>query len=409
MFKKVLNAASWLSLVQIMNMVSVIVLSIFVIRRTDPAQVSAYMYAVFVTDAVMAYTLLQIAQRITLAKDDTSFKQLFAYSRTFGLANAAVAILVVVLVVLFSKEAGTGTTLSYIAWLSIAGIANYFATICFSVCDYTFDYKAFGVSSALSNVLSLVLAVTVFFLGGGIFSMVLRDVARGLILLGLGWRTARTIAAQLKEIEPLDRASRFQFFGFLAKRHTLKMIEVSNHRVPALVMSAGNLASLGQFGVAFQFISQIMNVLTIAGDKVAYSLFSRERTEGRRKYLTAVIALYAVTGLLVFLFGRHLLLLVYGNRWIASADIFSYLGLYLFTHGTLVVVTNYLITQHRFVGVYVAWGGWTATFVICYLLDRSWPIVTYYLAASAVSCVLVLCTLLLAYLRRQPDAVRRPA
>jgi hypothetical protein len=409
MIKKVLSAASWLSLVQVMNMLSVIVLSIFVIRRTDPAQVSAYMYAVFVTDAVMAYTLLQIAQRITLAKDETSFRQLFAYSRTFGRLNAFAAVLVVGVVVVFSKQAGTGQTQSYIVWLSIAGLANYFASILFSVCDYTFDYKSFGVSSALSNVLSLALAVAVFFLGGGIFSMVLRDVARGLILLALGLRTARALAPQMKDVEPLDRKSRLHFFGFLAKRHTLKMIEVSNHRVPALVMSTGNLASLGQFGVAFQFISQIMNVLTIAGDKVAYALFSRERTDGRRKYLTAVIALYAITGLMIYLFGKHLFLLVYGNKWIESSQTFSYLGLYLFTHGTLVVVTNYLITQHRFSGVYVSWAGWTATFVTCFLLNRGWPIVTYYLTASAVSCVLVLGTLLLAYMRREPDAVHHPA
>jgi O-antigen/teichoic acid export membrane protein len=409
MFRKVINAASWLSLVQVMNMLSVIVLSIFVIRRTDPAQVSAYMYAVFVTDAVMAYTLLQIAQRITLARDETSFRQLFAYSRTFGMANGLVAVLVVGVVVLFSEHTGSTQTLSYIAWLSVAGLANYFAQICFSVCDYTFDYKSFGVSSALSNVLSLVLAVAVFLLGGGIFSMVLRDVARGLILLALGLRTTRALAPQLKDVEPLDRQSRLRFFGFLAKRHTLKMIEVSNHRVPALVMTTGNLASLGQFGVAFQFVSQIMNVLTIAGDKVAYALFSREGTEGRRKYLGAVIALYAVTGLMVFLFGKHLFLLVYGNKWLESSQTFSYLGLYLFTHGTLVVVTNFLITQHRFAGVYVAWAGWTATFVTCYLLDRSWPIVTYYLTASAVSCVLVLGALLLTRVRKQPDAVHHPA
>jgi hypothetical protein len=59
--------------------------------------------------------------------------------------------------------------------------------------------------------------------------------------------------------------------------------------------------------------------------------------------------------------------------------------------------------------VYVAWAGWTATFVTCYLLDRSWPIVTYYLTASAVSCVLVLGTLLLGYVRKQPDALHHPA
>jgi hypothetical protein len=406
MVKKILNAASWLSLVQVMNMLSVIVLSIFVIRRTDAAQVSAYMFAVFITDAVMSYTLLQIAQRITLAKDDTAFKKLFAYSRVFGFANALVAVVVTAVVMLFSESASHAQSLTFVAWLTVAGLANYFAQICFSVCDYTFDYKSFGISSALSNVISLAIAVAVFFAGGGIFSMVLRDLARALILLAFGLRSVRTLVPQLRHIAPLDRNSRFDFFRFLIKRHTLKVIEVSNHRVPALVMSSGNMTSLGQFGVAFQMISQIMNVLTILGDKVAYSFFSRGASKEKLKYLFAVVAIYAIGGGAVFLFGEPLFSLIYGQKWLASAKTFSYLGLYMFTHGTLVVVTNFLITEQRFAGVYMSWIGWTTTFVAFYLYNHSWPIVSYYLLASAVSAFLVVCALLLSQYRGRSSALQ---
>lgn len=371
-------------------MLSVIILSIFVIRRTGAAEVSAYMYAMFVTDAVMAYTLLQIAQRITLAKDDGAFRQLFAYSRKFGLVNAAVAVLVVVSFVSISDEAASTRTLSFIAWLTAAGIANYFAQLCFSVCDYTFDFKSFGVSSALSNVVSLVIAVTVFALGGGVFSLVIRDVARAFILLALALYSTRTLLPELRGAAPLDRQGRAAFLGFLMKRHTLKVIEVSNHRVPALALTSGNVTSLGQFGVAFQLVSQIMNVLTILGDKVAYAFFARGERAGKLKYLASVMLIYAFAGLFIFLFGKPLFALIYGPQWLDSAVIFSYLGLYVFTHGTLVVVTNYLITEQRFAGVYLSWAGWTATFVACYLIDASWPIVGYYLIASAASAVLIL-------------------
>jgi O-antigen/teichoic acid export membrane protein len=405
MVKKILNAASWLSMVQVMNMLSVIVLSIFVIRRSGAAEVSAYMYAVFLTDAVMSYTLLQIAQRITLAKDDTAFRQLFAYSRRFGLANAALAVLVVLVFVAFSDEASRGQTLSFIAWLTAAGLANYFASLCFSVCDYTFDYKSFGLSSALSNVVSLGIAVTVFAFDGGIFSMVVRDVARAFILFALALYSTRSLLPQLRGIEPLVRKERAAFLGFLVKRHTLKVIEVSNHRVPALVMSSGNVTSLGQFGVAFQLISQIMNVLTIVGDKLAYAFFARGERTGKLKYLGAVLVIYALTGLLVFVFGKPLFALIYGPRWIESATIFSWLGMYIFTHGTLVVVTNYLITEHRFAGVYLSWAGWTMTFAACYFFDRSWPIAGYYIAASLVAAVLVLGALLVSSLRGRATAL----
>lgn len=394
MEKKIINAASWLSLVQAMNMLSVIVLSIFVIRRSGAAEVSAYMYAVFVTDAVMSYTLLQIGQRITLAKEDSAFRQLFAYSRRFGLVNAALAVLVVVVYVFFAEDASRGQTLSFIAWLTAAGLANYFAQLWFSVCDYTLNYKSFAVSSALSNVVSLGIAVAVFAFDGGIFSMVIRDVARAFILLALALYSTRSLLPQLSGVPPLDRLGRVAFLGFLVKRHTLKVIEVSNHRVPALVMSSGNVVSLGQFGVAFQLVSQIMNVLTILGDKVAYAFFARGERAGKLKYLAGVVAIYALAGLFVFLIGEPLFSLIYGPRWLDSAIIFSWLGLYIFTHGTLVVVTNYLITEQRFAGVYLSWAGWTATFVACYLFDQSWPIVGYYLVASATSAALVLGALL---------------
>ena len=393
MVKKILNAASWLGLVQVMNVLSVSILSIVVIRHTDPVQVSAYIYAVFITDAVMSYTLLQISQRITLAKDDALFKQLFAYSVRFGAVNALLAALIVAGVMLFSDKTAESQTLSYVAWLTAGNLANYFAQVCFSNCDYTFDYKSFGISSALSNVLSLAIAVAVFAFGGGILSMVLRDVARGIILLGLSLYSTRALLSQLREVTPLCRKSRFAFFGFLMKRHMLKVIEVSNHRVPALMISTGKLTSLGQFGVAFQLISQIMNVLTIAGDRLAYAFFSRGDRESKLKYLAAVVGIYALAGLTIFLFGERLFVLIYGERWFDSASTFSYLGLYLFTHGTLVVVTNYLLTEQRFAGIYLSWAGWTTAFIACYFFDRSWPIVTYYLTASAASFVLVLSVL----------------
>ncbi len=395
MIKKIVNAASWLSLVQVMNMLSVIVLSIFVIRRTGAEEVSAYMYAMFVTDAVMAYTLLQVAQRITLARDDVAFRQLFAFSRWFGLANAVIAVLVVFVLVSVSEEAARKQTMTFIAWLTAAGLANYFAQLCFSVCDYTFDYKSFGVSSALSNVISLIVAVIVYTFEGGVFSMVIRDVVRAFLLLALALYSTRALLPKLRGVTPLDRHGRVAFLGFLVKRHMLKVIEVSNHRVPALAITSGNITSLGHFGVAFQLVSQIMNVLTIIGDKVAYAFFARGERSGKLKYLASVVFIYALAGLFIFLAGESLFVMIYGPRWLDSAVIFSYLGLYVFTHGTLVVVTNYLITEQRFSGVYIAWIGWTITFVACYLTDADWPIAGYYLAASAASAVLILGALLI--------------
>lgn len=406
MVKRILNAASWLSLVQVINLISVSILSIFVIRQTDATQVSVYMYAVFVTDAVMSYTLLQISQRITLAKDDISFKQLFAYSRGFVVVNALLAILVVTIFMFVSENASNRQAVSFIVWLTVGALANYFAQVCFSTCDYALDYKSFGISAALSNVLSLLIAVVAFTLDGGIFSMVLRDVARSIILLGLALYSVRTLLPQLRGVLPLDRKSRFAFLSFLIKRHTLKVIEVSNHRVPALVMSTGNLSSFGQFGVAFQMVSQIMNVLTIAGDRVAYSFFSRGERASKLKYLAVVVGIYALVGLVTFFFGERLFLVIYGQRWLDSARTFSFLGVYLFTHGTLVVVTNYLITEQRFTGVYLSWAGWTITFVASYWYDRNWSIVAYYLLASAFSCVLVLSSLLLT---RYGSRGQRPA
>lgn len=390
MIKKILQAASWLSLVQVMNLISISLLSILVIRQTSADQVSIYMYAVFITDAVMSYTLLQISQRIILAKDDTSFKQLFAYSRVFGVINASLAVSVVAICIFFSKHSTSSQMIEFVAWLTVGNLANYFAQILFSTCDYNFDYKSFGISSALSNILSLFVAVIMFALGGGVFSMVMRDVTRGFILLALAFYSVRALIPQLRGVPPLDRKSRFAFFGFLIKRHALKVIEVSNHRVPALVMSSGNINSLGQFGVAFQMISQIMGVLTIVGDKLAYSFFSRGEGSSKLKYLAVVMAIYACVGLIIILLGEPLFLVIYGEKWSDSAKIFSLLGLYLFTHGTLVVVTNYLITQQRFIGVYFSWIGWTATFFFCYMYSNSWPIVSYYLMASAASCVIVL-------------------
>ena len=396
MLRKILNAASWLSLVQLMNLLSVIVLSVLVIRHTDTASVAAYMYAVFVTDAVLSYTLLQIGQRITLAGDDRAFAQLFAYSRIFGAGNAVLALLVVAFAVGLSDQAHPAQTLYFVGWLTVAGIANYFAQIYFSVCDYKFEYRVFGLSSAAANIVSLLIAVASFTLGAGIFSMVIRDVARAAILLALALRSARALAPALGADEALDRHSKREFWSFLIKRHTLKVIEVSNHRVPALVMSAGNLSSLGNFGVAFQLISQIMNMLTVAGDKLAYSFFARGQRAGKLRFLAAVTGMYAIAGLLIFTWGEPLFALIYGPQWRESATTFSYLGLYLFTHGSLVVITNYLITEQRFAGIYLSWAGWTLTFIVTFMLDRGWPIAGYYLVASLVSFLLAVGSLFLA-------------
>lgn len=407
MVRKILNAASWLGLVQAMNVISVIVLSVFVIRQVKPADVSSYMYAVFTTDAILSYTLLQIGLRITLAKDDATFKRLFEYGRRFSLGNAVLAVVVVTLVMFSSNQTPDSNALHMMAWLTVAGLCNYFAQVCFSVCDYTFDYKTFGVSSAVSNIVSLLIAVVVFLLGGGIASMVVRDVARGLILLALALHSSRSLIPQVTDAKCMKREEKLAFIGFLAKRHTLKVLEVTNHRVPALITSAGSTISLGHFGVAFQLISQIMNVLTIAGDKLAYAFFARAQRQNKLRYLTVVMALYAVAGLTIFVIGEGFFTLIYGSQWQDSAATFSYLGIYLFTHGVLGLVTNFLITEHHFAGVYLAWGSWTATFLLCFLYDQDWPIVMYYLSASAVSCTLAIAALLWVHRQLPSAAVQR--
>jgi len=160
-----------------------------------------------------------------------------------------------------------------------------------------------------------------------------------------------------------------------------------------LITSAGNTTSLGHFGVAFQLISQIMNVLTIAGDKLAYSFFARAERQSKLRYLSVVLVLYAVAGLAILFFGEALFTLIYGAQWQASAKTFSYLGIYLFTHGGLGLITNFLVTEHRFAGVYSAWTGWTITFFACFAYDPTWPIAAYYLSASTVSFMLAVCAL----------------
>lgn len=393
MFKKIVNAASWLSLVQVMNLLSVTLLSIFVIRKSVPADVASYMYAVFVTDATMAYALLQIAQRVTLAKDDQSFRELFRFSLRFGVGNAAVAVIAVAGVALCSMAVHDPRVLWYIFWLALASLGNYFAQIIFSSCDYNFEFRAFGIGSALSSIVSLLVALLAFSFGVGVGSMVLRDVVRAACLLVFAVYSARLMIRQLAAVTPLDQSGGKAFLLFLLKRHVLKVIEVSNHRVPALVMSAGNVISLGNFGVAFQMISQIMNVMTILSDRIAYALFSRGNARQRVQYMTTVLALYAVVGTMVFIFGGAVFNFVYGPQWLESSRIFALLGIYLFSHGALVVVTNFLITEEKFTGVYVSWLSWTATFIGCVMLGLGWPIVNYYLAASVVAFVIVMLAL----------------
>jgi O-antigen/teichoic acid export membrane protein len=149
-----------------------------------------------------------------------------------------------------------------------------------------------------------------------------------------------------------------------------------------------------------------MNVLTIAGDKLAYSFFARAERQSKLRYLSVVLVLYAVAGLAILFFGEELFTLIYGAQWQASAKTFSYLGIYLFTHGALGLITNFLVTEHRFAGVYTAWAGWTVTFFACFMYDPTLPIAAYYLSASAVSFLLAACALCLTRRHSPPAALQ---
>lgn len=397
MIKRILSAASWLGVVQIFNTLSVLALTAFVIRKSSVDNVSLYMYAVFLTDAVMSYTLAQISQRIMLVKTERQFERNFIYGLILSLKNIVGSLVCLALVVFFIARTEIDLRfIGFVGFLAVASICNYLAGIAFVRCDYEISYRPYAFASVVSNLVSIVVAILLFQVTQDVYCMIARDVVRALILLAISAYSVGHWRERFLSYKKPKKLIRNEFLFFVLKRHALKVVEVSNHRVPALVMAGGSLLAVGEFGVAFQFTSQIMGLLAIVSDRIAYAWFATANASMRRKYLIYVAAVYAVCAIGVYLFGREVFLLFYGSSWVKAADIFSLLSVYLFAHGTLVVVSNYLLAVKKFVGVYLSWVSWLICFAVVSIFAESFAIVDCYVASSVVSLMVVLVALFVA-------------
>jgi len=362
--------------------------------------VEKYLYAVFLCDATLSYVLLQVSQRLILAKNSEDFCRLLSFSKGFSMMNALIAIAIMATTSIASANID-GQTLTIICWLTFSGIFNYFSNIIFSISDYSFEYRSFAISSTISNILSLSITVVLFKMGFGILSLVFRDVSRSFIQFSLSLYAARRLVQKINAASALDRSARIAFFSFLMKRHVLKLLEVSNHRVPALIVQSRDSSAFAQFGVAFQLTSQIMGLLMVAADKIAYSLFSRNSESDKITYLWTTVGIYAVCGAAILSFGQPIFYNIYGPSWRQASYDFASLGFYIFSHGTLVIITNYLITRNRFMLSYLPWGVWTFVFITSCSLARQWNITNYYqIASGAALLAAVFCY---ARARHRPD------
>lgn len=396
MIRKIFGAASWLGAVQIFNTLSVLILTAYVVKNSSVNSVSVYMYAVFMTDAVMSYSLMQVSQRVILSRSLGQFKRNYHFGLGLSKWNAVVSMIFLVAVASYSfgkfEEDGLFV---YSAWLGFAAVMNCMAGFLFVKCDYEIDYRPYAVASIVGNFASILVAVVAFQYSQSVSCMVARDVVRALVFFSFALYFSRELTFFRGDVRAHKHKFRVGFVLFVLKRHVLKMIEVTNHRVPALLMAGGAIGAVGEFGVAFQFISQILGLMAIVSDRVAYAWFSKSVKANNFGYLSCVSVLYALGAIVIYFVGSEIFLVIYGEKWASAAKIFSTMGVYLFTHGVLVLLSNFLLTRKRFLSVYIAWASWLVCFLAQNWLIKDLEIVDAYVIPSACSCVIVFSAFLL--------------
>jgi PST family polysaccharide transporter len=250
-----------------------------------------------------------------------------------GLASLAVTFIAVPILVALGYPQPV-----IVATLVLAGVGamDAFMGIAWVHLDKALQFTRVSLVTALAFPVSYVPAFYLALHGGGYWALLAQTVAYSLLLLVGLWFTARRTLQALWQ-------SRWSFSSLLARRFLRFGILVGLAAIFAtivykfdnfLVGTFTSLETLGYYDRAYRIAQWSSILIGSVLTRTAFFAYSRLQNDPVRLTRTAQMSLWLVTmlalpiALALFVSADHLILVLFGDRWLPSAQLLRFLGAY---------------------------------------------------------------------------------
>lgn len=354
MIKKLIESASWVGGVNVINGLASFVLTVLVIRHIDAPTYGEYVVGILYAENASFFIILNFGLAI-IQYDRRSYG-----ADVIGAAAHLIRLNIVILsifglsllILLIDKEKHILVIIAFIVTF-MCNIGMYLARFVFSIQEKDLNFKYQAICMSVSNCTSLIIALLFFMRGSGVWTLVIREIFRVFVILIC---IRRDVAIFVRPI--YDKTIGRSLTMFCLKRHVIKMTEVAYFRTPLLVAGIFvGRADLARFSIAYQLGDQIKGLLGSIIQKVGVAAYAYNSEKGiimlfLSGYLLSRI--FLIVYILLSLYGSDLFSWVYGQKWSDSLVIFSNLIPYIVLFPIVTNISAYFFSKnYLFISMFI--------------------------------------------------------
>ncbi len=323
---KTIKAFSWDILGRIFIQGNSFIVSIFLARLLGPEQFGLIAMAMAFISISSVFIDIGFSSALIQSQKNTqtTYSSIFFFNIFAGAILTAITFFVAPLL---GKFYGNPLVTDLVRWLSLVFIFNSFNRVQNTILNKELKFKALTLRTFVASIISGTLGVICAYQGWGVYSLVVQTLSFGLFSTLLLWSTSSWKPSWHFSMEEVKRLMGFSIYAFLERI-------LNNIFIRLDVLLLGRIFSpvtVGFYSRASTLVDQVTKYSSTSIIRVLFPVLSKvqdNQEEYEKIYfrMFAIISFlsYALSGLLYFI-GPDIILLLFGNKWQASVQIFQIL------------------------------------------------------------------------------------
>lgn len=325
--KKAISGAIWMSGISYTGFAINFCVQLVLVRLLVPEDFGLFALGLSITEILFIFFSFSFSMGVIQIQDAENLLDTAFYLSL--LSGCAILIIGGIISLFISPYYPITSIIAFIilcALQSINGCAYIYSASMEKELQFKKNALVRGVSSNFSGAVAIYLA----YLGYGVWSLIGREIITSILFL-FGMRMLSSYRFERKFSK--DSAIKLIVFGY--KRLFLRGLEIVYHRVPLFFIGTFlGTRSLGLFSQSYYLVSLPNTILGPVHQNVGFATYSKIQTDKEKLsdalYITNYffIRLLMPIMLILFIFPKEVLSILYGNKWIDASPIIRYFSVY---------------------------------------------------------------------------------
>lgn len=324
MSKPIFKALFWEWSGTLFQQATVFTLTVVLARLLSPEDFGLLGMAMVVISVAHIFSEAGLQSALVQRKDCSSL----TYDSVFFLniiLGCIVGVIVFLLAPMISNFYGRTELVEIVRWLSLVFILNSFNVVQISILQKELNFKALNFRLNIATLTGGVLGIIAAFYGLGVYSLIIQNVTRALVGTIFLWIVSHwkpRIRMSFAEIKKMSSFSSYVFIDQI-------FMSISNQIDILVVGKIFSASTLGFYTRAVTLQHQVTKLTSTSLTKVFYPVLSAKQQQPEQfnnvfnKLFGVTTVTVTVLTIILLSFGKPLILLLLGDKWLPSVDIFE--------------------------------------------------------------------------------------